>query len=90
MKILLVGAGGVGSAFCSIASRRDFFEEIVVADYDLARAEQAVVAVDRRFSAAPNPLPGGTDKMDAGRRAELLGHTGELGRNILRQEAGKK
>lgn len=45
---------------------------------------------DRRFSAAPNPLPGGTDKMDAGRRAELLGHTGELGRNILRQEAGKK
>ncbi|MEI6252144.1 MAG: saccharopine dehydrogenase NADP-binding domain-containing protein, partial [Mycobacteriaceae bacterium] len=51
MKILLVGAGGVGSAFCSIASRRDFFDEIVVADYDQARAEQAVVAVDRRFSA---------------------------------------
>jgi saccharopine dehydrogenase (NAD+, L-lysine-forming) len=52
VKILLVGAGGVGSAFCSIAARRDFFEEIVVADYDVARAEQAVVAVDRRFSAA--------------------------------------
>lgn len=51
MKILLVGAGGVGSAFCSIAARRDFFDEIVVADYDKARAEQAVVAVNRRFSA---------------------------------------
>lgn len=46
-----MGAGGVGSAFCSIASRRDFFDEIVVADYDKARAEQAVVAVDHRFSA---------------------------------------
>ena len=51
MRILLVGAGGVGSAFCSIAARRDFFEQIVVADYDLARAQQAVVAVDPRFTA---------------------------------------
>jgi saccharopine dehydrogenase-like NADP-dependent oxidoreductase len=52
VKILLVGAGGVGSAFCAIASRRDFFDEIVVADYDKAKAEQAVIAGDRRFSAA--------------------------------------
>jgi len=52
MRILLVGAGGVGSAFCSIAARRDFFEQIVVADYDLARAQQAVVPVDLRFTAA--------------------------------------
>ena len=33
MRILLVGAGGVGSAFCAISARRDFFESIVVADY---------------------------------------------------------
>ena len=33
MRILLVGAGGVGSAFCAIAARRDFFESVVVADY---------------------------------------------------------
>ena len=46
-----MGAGGVGSAFCAIAARRDFFEQIVVADYDLTRAQQAVVAVDPRFSA---------------------------------------
>ncbi|MGZ4438094.1 MAG: saccharopine dehydrogenase family protein [Nocardioidaceae bacterium] len=51
MKILLVGAGGVGSAFCAIAARRDFFERIVVADYDLARAERAA-AGDERFVAA--------------------------------------
>lgn len=51
MKILLVGAGGVGSAFCAIAKRRDFFEQIVVADYDEGKARQAAEAVkDARFS----------------------------------------
>ncbi|VXB76576.1 saccharopine dehydrogenase family protein [Nocardioides sp. AX2bis] len=51
MRILLAGAGGVGGAFAAIAARRDFFETIVVADYDLARAERAA-AVDARFTAA--------------------------------------
>jgi saccharopine dehydrogenase-like NADP-dependent oxidoreductase len=52
MKILLVGAGGVGSAFCAIAKRRDFFDQIVVADYDQASAQRAVDAVaDSRFTA---------------------------------------
>ena len=47
-----MGAGGVGSAFCAIAKRRDFFEQIVVSDYDEARAQQAVDAVsDSRFTA---------------------------------------
>jgi len=48
MRILLVGAGGVGAAFAAIAARRDFFSQIVVADYDLSRAERAA-AVDGRF-----------------------------------------
>jgi saccharopine dehydrogenase (NAD+, L-lysine-forming) len=53
MRILLVGAGGVGSAFCAIAARRDFFEQIIVGDYDESRAKQAADAVgDARFSAA--------------------------------------
>ena len=53
MRILLVGAGGVGSAFCAIAARRDFFDHIVVSDYDESRAAQAADAVrDARFSAA--------------------------------------
>jgi len=51
MRILLVGAGGVGSAFCAIAKRRDFFEHIVVSDYDEGKAREAADAVkDSRFS----------------------------------------
>ena len=34
----VIGAGGVGSAAVPIAIRRDFFEHLVVADYDAARA----------------------------------------------------
>lgn len=54
MRVLLVGAGGVGSAIAKIAARRGFFERFVVADYDLARAEAAVAALgaeERRFTA---------------------------------------
>ncbi|MDQ3628568.1 MAG: saccharopine dehydrogenase NADP-binding domain-containing protein [Actinomycetota bacterium] len=53
MRILLVGAGGVGAAFTSIAVRRSFFESCVVADHDETRAQRAVAAVaDHRFVAA--------------------------------------
>ena len=54
MRILLVGAGGVGNAIAKIAARRDFFELMVVADYDLARAERAVARYpdDNRLVAA--------------------------------------
>jgi saccharopine dehydrogenase (NAD+, L-lysine forming) len=54
MRILMVGAGGVGSAAVGIAARRDFFESMVVADYDPARAERAIErhAGDGRFLAA--------------------------------------
>jgi saccharopine dehydrogenase (NAD+, L-lysine forming) len=52
MRILLVGAGGVGAAFVSIAARRDFFEQVVVTDYDLVRAEKAAASADDRFTAA--------------------------------------
>src|SRR6266516_2746574 len=40
MRILLVGACGVGTAFARIAARRKF-AELIVADYDLARAQHA-------------------------------------------------
>lgn len=53
MRILILGAGGVGSAAAGIAARRPFATHVVVADYDLARAEATVGGVgDDRFSAA--------------------------------------
>jgi len=45
MRILLVGAGGVGTAFARIAARRPF-AELIIADYDLARAQRAAAAKD--------------------------------------------
>jgi saccharopine dehydrogenase (NAD+, L-lysine forming) len=50
MRILLVGAGGVGTAFARIAARRSF-ADLIVADYDLGRAQRAAQAAPGRFSA---------------------------------------
>jgi saccharopine dehydrogenase (NAD+, L-lysine-forming) len=54
VRILVIGAGGVGTAAVAIAARREFFEQMVVADYDPARVEHALaqVAGDARFSGA--------------------------------------
>jgi saccharopine dehydrogenase (NAD+, L-lysine forming) len=53
MRILILGAGGVGSAAALIAARRAFPSHVVVADYDLERAEAAVAGTkDGRFVAA--------------------------------------
>ena len=68
MRILLVGAGGVGSAFAAIAARRDFFEALVVTDYDGARADATAAAVgDDRFASA-----GSVDAGDDAAVAALL------------------
>ncbi|MFI7129561.1 saccharopine dehydrogenase family protein [Nonomuraea sp. NPDC050153] len=45
MRILLIGAGGVGTAITRIAARRPFLDHMVVADYDLPRAKAAVAAL---------------------------------------------
>ncbi|GAA4685775.1 saccharopine dehydrogenase family protein [Frondihabitans cladoniiphilus] len=53
MKILIVGAGGVGSAAVRIAVRRSFFDTLVVADYDPARPAALVEEMgDARLVAA--------------------------------------
>jgi saccharopine dehydrogenase (NAD+, L-lysine forming) len=51
VRVLVVGTGGVGGAVAAVAARRDFFERIVFADLDVARAE-AVCTRDARFGAA--------------------------------------
>ena len=47
MRVLVVGAGGVGAAFTSIAARRPVFEQIVVADIDGRRAARAAELAER-------------------------------------------
>ena len=52
MRILIIGAGGVGSSAALIAARRDFYEHIVIGDYDGDRAAALVARIgDDRFSA---------------------------------------
>jgi saccharopine dehydrogenase-like NADP-dependent oxidoreductase len=65
VRVLLVGAGGVGSAAVAIAARRRFFDAMVVADYDGDRAARAIAAGapdDARFTAT---------RVDASSAAEI-------------------
>jgi saccharopine dehydrogenase (NAD+, L-lysine-forming) len=52
VRVLLIGAGGVGNAFARIAARRSSFESVTVADYDLGRAERVAHAAGAGFDAA--------------------------------------
>jgi len=45
VRILVVGAGGVGTAIARIAARRPF-AELIIADYNLGRAQLAAAAKD--------------------------------------------
>jgi saccharopine dehydrogenase (NAD+, L-lysine-forming) len=65
MKVLVVGAGGVGAAFAAIAQRREVFEHVVLADVALERAQACVERLGEgdRFSA---------ERVDASSREDLL------------------
>jgi len=66
VRILVIGAGGVGAAAASVAARRDFFERIVLADVDASRAQAAADRTgDPRFAAAA------VDASDAAAIADL-------------------
>ena len=72
MKILVVGTGGVGSAFAAIAQRRTFFDSCALADYDAARA---------RTRSSPASTTGASARMRSTPRARttwlrLIGETG--------------
>ena len=52
MKILLIGAGGVGNSLAKLLATRAFFEAVVVADYDISRAESVLEWIAHRFPEA--------------------------------------
>ena len=51
MRILIVGAGGVGDAIAKIAATRSFYERVVLTDYDASRAERTVSWIAQRHGA---------------------------------------
>jgi saccharopine dehydrogenase-like NADP-dependent oxidoreductase len=51
MRILLVGAGGVGNSIAKIAAERDFFDLMIVSDYDIARAEATIAWIEAKHGA---------------------------------------
>jgi saccharopine dehydrogenase (NAD+, L-lysine forming) len=65
MKVLVVGAGGVGAAFAAIAQRRAAFERVVLADVALERARAAADRLGEgdRFAA---------ERVDASSREQLV------------------
>jgi saccharopine dehydrogenase-like NADP-dependent oxidoreductase len=65
MRVLVVGAGGVGAAFAAIAQRRPAFERVTLADVSPQRARGVVARLGEadRFAA---------ERVDASDRGELL------------------
>ena len=49
MRILLIGAGGVGDAVAKIAAKRGFYEHIVVSDYDQSRADKTIAWIENKY-----------------------------------------
>lgn len=73
MRILLIGAGGVGDAIVKIAGERSFFELMVVSDYDLSRAEKSIEWVRKRHGdeVASRFTPAKVDASNAASMVEL-------------------
>ena len=73
MRILLVGAGGVGDAIAKIAAERDFFEVMVVSDYDLSRAEKSIEWIRARHGdeVAAKFIPAKIDASNAANVVEI-------------------
>ena len=49
MKVLLVGAGGVGEAIATIVKPREWLEQMVLADYNVKRAREVQKKLGWRF-----------------------------------------
>ena len=64
MKVLLVGVGGVGEAIAAIAKERPWVEQIVLADYNQARAEE----VQKKLG---NPKRFPAEFIDAGKQESI-------------------
>ena len=51
MRVLIIGAGGVGSAMARTAKKWNLFEYVAIADFDESRARRAILESGERFAA---------------------------------------
>jgi len=63
MRVLVIGAGGVGTAAVRTAAKWGLFERVVVADHELLRAQAAAAGAGDRFAAY---------KLDASKESEIV------------------
>jgi len=66
MRILLIGTGAVGEAIALVAQRRPWLEHIVLADYNLERAQQV-------RARSPRPDAVAVEQIDASDTARVAG-----------------
>jgi saccharopine dehydrogenase (NAD+, L-lysine-forming) len=64
MRILLIGVGGVGEAIATFAKRRSWCEQMILADYRLARAQE----VQQKLG---NPTRFPVEKVDANQQEQI-------------------
>lgn len=82
MRILLIGAGGVGDAVAKIAAKRSFFEHFVISDYDLTRAERTLAWIDQHHGAEVS-AKFSTEKIDASNAAQLVALIEQTGADYI-------
>ena len=72
MRVLLLGAGGVGSAIAKAANLSDGLDRVVVTDLSLGRAQRAVALLDERRFVARALDASDPDEITACARAERI------------------
>ncbi len=77
MRILLIGAGGVGDAIVKISADRNFFEKLIVSDYDIQRAEKSVEWVNQHSPEAADKFQ--TAQIDASDADQVAALAKEVG-----------
>lgn len=76
MKVLLVGVGGVGEAIAAIAKPRKWMELMVLADYNVKRAEE----VQKKLG-DPKRFP--VEFIDAGKQADIEALAKKYGADLI-------
>jgi saccharopine dehydrogenase-like NADP-dependent oxidoreductase len=81
MKILLVGAGGVGNALAKLLASRNFYEQVIVADYDESRSHSVLEWIEGRF---PESRPRFVaEKIDASAPANVTALATQYGATVV-------